>query len=140
MKLSSRVLLLWGVRIFLLPLPFTPLLEKGFGSKTVLWLSYFIITSVIFCIFYIKYKTCTITLSSAGISLSSGFFIRKHLYIKHRHILAATKVYTPLSKVLGICNLVLYCEGSTFVFPPLEKELAAHIEAETKKPEDTHEA
>ena len=140
MKLSSKVLILWGVGVFLLPLPVTPLLEKGFDSKLVLWVVYLLVTSAVFCVFYIKYKTCVVKLTPSKLSLESGYFIRKHLHIKQRHILAATRVSTPLSQKLKLSTLVLYCEGSTFILPPLTEAFTKQIESKIQSSEENYEA
>lgn len=140
MKLSSKVLVLWGARIFLLPLPLIPLLEQIFSSRLVLWGVYFLLTLGVFCFFFVRYKTCVFTATSLATDLSSGFLIRRHLHIKHRHTIACARIYTPLSQKLGLCNPVLYCEGSTFILPPMTENLAKKIESEIRIRSDSNEA
>lgn len=140
MKLSSKVLILWGARIFLLPLPLMPLLEKAFSSRLVLWGVYVFITFGMYCFFFVRYKTCLLTASPLATDIFSGFLIRRHLHINHSHTLACARLYTPLSQELKLCNLVLYCEGSTFILPPVTENLAEKIESQITNRAESYEA
>ncbi len=132
MGLSRKVLQLWNVRVFVLLVllfPVSDYLPIGrFWSFLILLLT---LLSA-FVLFYIRYKACVFKVAKKGITLYTGVIIRKELYIKYSHVLSVSRLYTPLSKHLGLSNLVIYCEGATFLLPPLPLSIISIIEENIK--------
>lgn len=132
MVLSRKVMLLWGGRAFFLCVLLLPVLEACGANR--LWagaaILIFLILALIF--FFIRYKNCVFEATTQGIRIRTGILIHKSLYVKYRHIVAANRIYTPLSRRLNLSNPVIYCEGAAFLLPPLEDRLTQQIENNIK--------
>lgn len=139
MKLHKKVLLVWYLRTFALAVLLFPVIDivrKRLGIS-LLWT--FAVTGIVitsaFLLLYIKFKSCRLSIEQDRIQLQSGILLFRTLIIKHRDICAVRLIRTPLLKAFGLCGTVLYCEGATFLLPPVE-EAAAKTIRELAHPED----
>ncbi len=132
MCLSGKVLLLWNVRVFVLLVLLFPVSDyTGIGTPWCLLIFLLLLLSA-FLYFQLRYKFCTLELTQKDITLSTGILIRRKLYIKYKNTVAVSRIYTPLSRHLGLCNPVVYCEGATFLLPPLTPQITDLIEENIK--------
>ncbi len=132
MGLSRKVLILWNVRVFVLLVLLFPVSDFIPLSNLLRLLIFLLLFISAFMFFYIRYKTCVFEATAESIKISTGIIIRKSMHIKYRHVVAANQICTPLSQHLELSNLIIYCEGATFLLPPLTAALSTEIEENIK--------
>ena len=132
MGLSKKVLLLWNVRAFLFSLLFFLFMDFFLSDRLWAVLSSLFLMLISSAVLYLRFRFCTFEVTEEGIIIRKGILIRKTLYIKYRFVIAVNRIRTPLSAYMGISSLIIYCEGSTFLLPPLENSLTQQIEKHIK--------
>lgn len=134
MGLSKKVLLLWQTRVFLFSLLFYIFMDYFLSDRLWAVLSSFCLMLISSAVLYLRFRFCTLDITEEGVIIRKGILIQKTLYIKYRFALAVNRIRTPLSAYMGLSNLIIYCEGSAFLLPPLKntliKQIEKHIKAE----------
>lgn len=128
MGLSRKALLLWSLRVFVilvLLFPVSDYLPVDMLWRLLLFLISFVCT---FVYFLLRYKSCTLELNKDSLILHTGVLIHRNLTVKYRHIVAVNGIHTPLSQHLNLYYPVIYCEGATFILPPLSPDVWQEIE------------
>lgn len=132
MGLSKKVLLLWQTRVFLFSLLFYIFMDYFLSDRLWAVLSSFCLMLISSAVLYLRFRFCTLEVTEEGVIIRKGILIQKTLYIKYRFALAVNRIRTPLSAYMELSNLIIYCEGSTFLLPPLENTLIKLIEKHIK--------
>lgn len=133
MRLSNVVWLLWGWRLLATNILLYPVADHFKDTLKYAPLLLLFADLVMIVMLVLKYKFTQINLESHRLNLSQGFIFRRKVCINLSCTCALRKISTPLCQKLGICNLIIYCEGAKFILPPLKKRIAASIEKEFRK-------
>lgn len=119
MRLSKKILVLWGMRLIAADFLLIPAADWLFNLNV--W-GYLLIASVnlLLCgLLYLRYISFLLNTNSF-ILINSGFLIKKQILIKPCRVFGIKQTQTPLSSVLNLSAAVIYCEGKRYVLPPTD--------------------
>lgn len=115
--------------LFVLLIPFADFLQDRFGvSSWLIWTLYLAVFGILILLLYIRYQSCRIEINAKSLRYKVGFFIRRTVCVNFREICAIRRVTTPLMKHFDLYSIALYCEGVTFLLPPVEDRTAQLID------------
>lgn len=120
-KLPKKTLILWGARLIAADFPVLLIGDLLFDLDIWEYLMIAVINIFICTLLCVKYLNTRLYLAPCLI-LESGFLIKKHTIIKLCKVYGTKQIRTPISTVLGLSALVIYCEGKRFPIPPITLE------------------
>ena len=126
MKLSKKVLILWFLRLTALNFLIIPFVDWSIKLSPALFLIIFMANLIVLLYLYLRYQSMSIN-TDRNIIISSGVFIRKETHIKPCRIYAVKRIRSPLEVALNLTTLLIYCEGSRFLIPPVTHEAKDRI-------------
>ena len=128
--ISRKILALWYIRtIFVSVIILTAALCLLPAHTTLIFAVFCLCEALVIPLLYLEFRSLRIDLSPAALTISRGAIVKREIKINLVHIKSTESFITPLSKKLGLANLIIYLEGARLVtFPLNPADLSGLIE------------
>lgn len=133
LKLPKKTLRVWQIRIFMIAITISAFLSILFYIYTLPAFLLIVCSFISFIYFPLLFRSYTITVTDAYISVKKGVFIKTNKIMPRALLVYAESMSLPLSNALGLSAVVLKAAKGYCVIPEIEKQKADELILSTKE-------